>query len=195
MKAKILATFSLIAISSLSTPASAALFTYTETGFLSGSLNGVAFTDNLITITGAGDTSQISGGPDVFLLALPVSFTLSGGGSGMFTDSMQVVSNQTDERAGFGDVTLNRALLFTVSTAFATYDLSTAIGPENGSAAFNHNAAFGTSAGDLVTDSFRGVATFTAIASTVPEPSTWAMMLIGFAGLSIAGCRLNRQLA
>ena len=33
-------------------------------------------------------------------------------------------------------------------------------------------------------------ATFTA---TVPEPSTWAMMLLGFAGLGFAGCRRLRK--
>ena len=30
------------------------------------------------------------------------------------------------------------------------------------------------------------------LSSTVPEPSTWAMMLIGFAGLSFAGWRAHR---
>jgi len=28
---------------------------------------------------------------------------------------------------------------------------------------------------------------------TVPEPSTWAMMLIGFVGLEIAGRRVSRK--
>jgi PEP-CTERM motif len=31
--------------------------------------------------------------------------------------------------------------------------------------------------------------------STVPEPSTWAMMLLGFAGLSLAGYRKSRRIA
>jgi PEP-CTERM motif len=29
--------------------------------------------------------------------------------------------------------------------------------------------------------------------STVPEPSTWAMMLLGFAGLGYAGYRRRRE--
>jgi PEP-CTERM motif-containing protein len=29
----------------------------------------------------------------------------------------------------------------------------------------------------------------------VPEPSTWAMMLLGFAGLGLAGCRKVKQAA
>jgi hypothetical protein len=28
-----------------------------------------------------------------------------------------------------------------------------------------------------------------------PEPSTWAMMLVGFAGLGFAGCRASRRRA
>jgi hypothetical protein len=31
------------------------------------------------------------------------------------------------------------------------------------------------------------------LASTVPEPPTWAMMLLGFAGLGFAGYRASRK--
>jgi PEP-CTERM motif len=36
-------------------------------------------------------------------------------------------------------------------------------------------------------------AAFSLSGSVVPEPSTWAMMLIGFAGLAFAGCRVPRR--
>ena len=36
---------------------------------------------------------------------------------------------------------------------------------------------------------------FTLISGVVPEPSTWAMMLLGFAGLGLAGCRKVKQAA
>jgi PEP-CTERM motif len=31
--------------------------------------------------------------------------------------------------------------------------------------------------------------------AAVPEPSTWAMMLIGFAGLGFAGCKQTKRRA
>jgi PEP-CTERM motif len=34
---------------------------------------------------------------------------------------------------------------------------------------------------------------FTLIAGNVPEPSTWAMMLLGFAGLGYAGYRRAKE--
>jgi PEP-CTERM motif len=37
--------------------------------------------------------------------------------------------------------------------------------------------------------------TFTLVGGAVPEPSTWAMMLLGFAGLGYAGYRKARQAA
>ena len=36
-------------------------------------------------------------------------------------------------------------------------------------------------------------AAFSLSGSTIPEPSTWAMMLLGFAGLGFAACRRARQ--
>ena len=37
--------------------------------------------------------------------------------------------------------------------------------------------------------------TISSGASPVPEISTWAMMLLGFAGLAFAGYRASRQMA
>jgi hypothetical protein len=39
---------------------------------------------------------------------------------------------------------------------------------------------------------FTNASEFTNV-SGVPEPSTWAMMLLGFAGLGLAGYRASRQ--
>jgi hypothetical protein len=52
----------------------------------------------------------------------------------------------------------------------------------------------GTITADWLGTGTTGV-TYTAVfnASTVPEPSTWAMMLLGFAGLGFAGYRTSRK--
>ncbi len=43
-------------------------------------------------------------------------------------------------------------------------------------------------------DNDRGATfTFTLVSGAVPEPSTWAMTLLGFAGLGYAGYRKARQ--
>jgi hypothetical protein len=171
--------------------ASAALLTYTETADVSGSLDGVPFTDNELTLKASGDTSGVSGGPSFFFLYVPLTFTLSGGGSGTFTDNeTAVIDNQSITLAGFTDFTTGEFALGTLSAVFATYDLRTIIGPVSGGAIFNPGSSFATSAGTLVIRSVSGGATFTA---TIPEPSTWAMMLLGFAGLGFAGYRASRR--
>jgi hypothetical protein len=47
----------------------------------------------------------------------------------------------------------------------------------------------------LVADGSGGFGFDLAIGGAVPEPSTWAMMLVGFAGLGFAGHRSTRRRA
>ncbi len=37
------------------------------------------------------------------------------------------------------------------------------------------------------------ITTITSVTPSVPEPSTWAMMLLGFAGLGYAGFKRTRK--
>jgi hypothetical protein len=46
---------------------------------------------------------------------------------------------------------------------------------------------------NLVADGSGGFGFDFAVGGAVPEPSTWAMMLIGFAGLGFAGYRASRK--
>ena len=50
-----------------------------------------------------------------------------------------------------------------------------------------------TIAYNLVADGSGGFGFDFAVGGAVPEPSTWAMMLIGFAGLGFAGYRASRK--
>jgi hypothetical protein len=64
-------------------------------------------------------------------------------------------------------------------------DLGSDFGP-------NFDLTFGYT---LVADGSGGFGFDFAIGGAVPEPSTWAMMLVGFAGLGFAGCRSTRRQA
>jgi hypothetical protein len=184
MNTRFLAASLFVAASALTSPSSAALIIYSETADISGSLNGVGFSDDVLTLTLFGNTSDVSGGPSFFFLTAPLNFSLSGVGSGTFTDEVGVIVNQSVPTAGFGDFTSDFAILDTFSSAFVTYDLSTAIGPVSGGAIYNGGTGFATTAGTLIIGSVSGDATFTA---TIPEPATWAMMALGFAALGLVG--------
>ena len=62
-------------------------------------------------------------------------------------------------------------------------DLGSDFGP-------NIDLTFGTT---LVADGSGGFGFDLAIGGAVPEPSTWAMMLVGFTGLGFAGFRSTRS--
>jgi hypothetical protein len=60
---------------------------------------------------------------------------------------------------------------------------------------FLNNSAGFMAAVDVLGPKGTGEVAGTGTLSAVPEPSTWAMMLIGFAGLGFAGYRQRRKLA
>ena len=62
-------------------------------------------------------------------------------------------------------------------------DLGSSLGP-------NIDLTFGYT---LVADGSGGFGFDFAVGGAVPEPSTWAMMLLGFAGLGYAGYRRGRE--
>ena len=64
-------------------------------------------------------------------------------------------------------------------------DLGSDLGP-------NIDLTFGYT---LVADGTGGFGFDLAVGGAVPEPSTWAMMLVGFAGLGFAGHRSTRRRA
>src|SRR5450432_4323803 len=140
--------------------------TYTISTTGAGSLNGVTYTSNLITLTEVGDTSGIVGGGGFFTNVGTVTFNISGVGSGTFTDTMEVFVNQGSPAAGFGDATQGRSVLDTFNSAFSTYNLGTSIGPVTDSPFINAGNAFPTTAGAFIIDR-AGNSMFTA--TTAPE--------------------------
>jgi hypothetical protein len=169
--------------------------TYTETATISGSLDGTTLTNDLLTLTGTGDTADITGG---YVLPLTLTFSLSSGESGTFTDNTQVASNYSSYSAGFGDNANDVGILFTANLSafgYPGYDLTTSIGPISGSASINQYTSFATDAGALQITDVSGDATFTAVASigTTPLPAALPLFASGLGALGLLGWRKKRK--
>jgi hypothetical protein len=170
--------------------------TYVETVTATGSLNGVAYTNSLITLTATGDTTGIVSISPI-AIANPVSVTLtveSLGQAATFTGDYIVF--RSGSLAGIIRGTpsaLGSDLLDVNNSTFNTYDLATAIGPIAGVASYNATTGFATNVGTFFINSVSGNATFQATATAVPEPSSLALCGIGIALAGALAHRRNRR--
>lgn len=167
------------------TAAAASPITITETVVASGSLDGDAFTDALVTFVGTGDTSNVVG--QFQISNLPLNVSVAGGGSDNFVDSIAVVANSGSMDIGLGDFTTGLALLF-VGDFPGGYNLKSNYSL-TGNTIVNNGASYNTSGGTFSFSSTAETATFNAqVSGGVPEPATWALMIMGF-GLTGAALR------
>ena len=164
----------------------AASLSFVESTSASGSLDGASFTNALVTFSGMGSTNDITTvSPGIYaIVGIPVTVSVAGVGSDTFTDALELVSNQPSNDIGIGDYTVDQAILFG-SVSNAGYDLSISFGPVSGPAIINSGESFGTTAGSFDLTS-AGTTTYQATVSPAPEPSSWALMLIGFATVGSA---------
>ena len=172
-------------------PSFSAPITYTLQATASGSLDGISFTDATVFLFMNNDTTNVTtDGLGDFENVGTATVSVGGAPAVTFTDPIQVILDQSDTGIGFEDLSVDD-ILDEFNASFATYGLTTSIGPIVGSSGINAGSSFATTGGAFVLTS-AGDATFTASTNAIPEPSTWAMMLIGFAGLGYAGYRRAR---
>jgi hypothetical protein len=173
---------------SVTAPTLAVPITYTEQATATGSLGGVAFTNTSVLLTMNNDTTKVTGGPSFFANVGTVSLSVNGGTAVTFTDSTEVFSNQSASVVGFEDATIPLDILDDASASFATYALTTAIGPISGTGILGGAGfSFPTTGGPFVLTGIVGPnSTFTATeAQAIPEPASLALLGAALAGLGL----------
>jgi hypothetical protein len=176
------------------------LLTYTETMTTSGTLDGTAFTNQLVTIALTGDVNGIMNFGSELLLTGPASVTVAHVGSDTFTDAMAAFVVPASHTGGISDHSISDDVLDTINSAFASYALNTLIGPLSGTSNSDTDKngnpiPFPTVGGALILNGPFDVdhpSTFTATTPAVPEPGTMGMFGAGIA-LFMFG-RFGRQL-
>ena len=183
---------------SVATPSSASPITYTEQATGSGCLGGTSqadctanhgFTNATILLRMTNDTGHVTGASPLFENFGTATVSVNGGTPVKFTDpGTEVFSLQSPLSAasgGFSDVTLGVDILDTANVAFATYDLKSSIGPITDTAVLSGPIFFPVTGGFFNLSVVVGSSTFTAVASTVPEPSSLALLAVALSGLRV----------
>jgi PEP-CTERM motif len=171
----------------LTLPLAAESITYTMTGDLSGSLNGVNFSDEAFTFVLGGDTGGVSGSALLSNDATSSSISIAGFATTDFTEG--VAAGVAGPFAGIINAS-DTAGIVIGNIGFGGWNLATPLGPlgESGPA-FDSGGSFSTGAGTLVIDEFGAEnVSFTAATSAVPEPAT-----VGLIALSLFGIALGRR--
>lgn len=159
----------------------------TDTTIGSGVLDGTGFINALVTLTLVGNTTNVTG-TAIFELPGTATVSVGGVGSDTFTDNIRVVVNQTFADGGFSDFTNPAAaIIFTSNPAFATYSLTSSIGPLSGSSALGLPSLDSTVHGTFNLKS-AGTSTF---AATVAEPSS--LLMLGISLLALVGLCWRRN--
>lgn len=195
MKTKITQLVGGLALLGLVVSASAqSTITYTETGFLTGSLGGIDFSNAAVTVTAVGNSANIVYYPNVVpgvslnnLACANVTVQIAGFSLATLTGDVYGVQAENFYNTSGGtyitDFTMNGAYIWGNGNTSPSYDLSTA-------ATFTdfeifNGVPFSTDQGAfLITAAAgNGLATFNAVVESTPEPSKLALSTMGWLAL------------
>ncbi len=167
-------------------PAQADPIVYTEQAVASGSLGALDFTDSLVTISLAADTSGVAGTSVYFTNEGQATLSIGALGQAALVDPLEVFAyaGATGTILGLTDSNAGADLLDTVLSPGFAYDLTTVLAPVTGPSLINAYFPFATSAGDLDLV-LAGDATVSASLQEVPEPASLPLFC-GAAALLIA---------
>jgi PEP-CTERM motif len=176
----------------LQSPSHAIPITYVEQATATGILGGVNFTSANVILSMTSETTTVTSAPPTYFNFGTLTVNVAGIGLATFINPSAIAANQTALDVGFGDATTGSAILFTSNPLLSTYDLKTAFGPLLGTASFNAGLSFRTTDGLFVLNDVSGLVSFVS-ATGVPEPSSFALLSVGLAGLM--GLGLGRRKA
>lgn len=192
MRSGLIAALAIVAFSASAAQAGTAI--YTISGHADGSLNGVNFTNAGFSFTVTGDTANLTDDGSVQKLdPLTLSMVAIEG----FAGSQTLLIPTSIGRSSTGTETLLNGIIggnprnLLIWETLTPVDFSHSFGPVSSSLVEVIGNTFGTSGGALTFNSanyFDGSHPITISGvvrgdNAVPEPATWAMMLLGFGGL------------